>query len=61
VIPLPVHAVGGAAPMTPNEFDFRMNTRAKLGINDSERSELALKGMKGKRLSYETTTSEATA
>ena len=47
--------------MTPNEFDFRMNTRAKLGINDSERSELALKGMKGKRLSYETTTSEATA
>ncbi len=37
------------------EFDFRMNTRAKLGINDSERSELALKGMKGKRLTYETT------
>jgi transposase-like protein len=39
------------------EFDFRMNTRAKLGINDSERSELALKGMKGKRLTYETTES----
>jgi transposase-like protein len=39
------------------EFDFRMNTRAKLGINDSERSELALKGMKGKRLTYETTQS----
>ncbi len=39
------------------EFDFRMNTRAKLGINDSERSEIALKGMKGKRLTYETTQS----
>ena len=43
------------------EFDFRQNTRAKLGINDSERSEIALKGMKGKRLTYETTRSEASA
>jgi len=37
------------------EFDFRMNTRAKLGINDRERADIALKGMKGKRLTYETT------
>ena len=39
------------------EFDFRMNTRVKLGINDKERAEIALKGMKGKRLTYQTTTS----
>jgi transposase-like protein len=37
------------------EFDFRMNTRAKLGINDSQRTDLALQGVKGKRLTYETT------
>ena len=37
------------------EFDFRQNTRVKLGINDSQRAEIALKGMKGKRLTYETT------
>ena len=38
-----------------SEFDFRMNTRAKLGINDTERAEIALQGFKGKRLTYETT------
>ena len=37
------------------EFDFRMNTRAKLGINDSQRTDIALQGVKGKRLTYETT------
>jgi len=37
------------------EFDFRMNTRAKLGINDGQRADLALQGVKGKRLTYETT------
>jgi hypothetical protein len=37
------------------EFDFRMNTRAKLGINDSQRAEIALQGVKGKRLTYQTT------
>ena len=36
------------------EFDFRMNTRAKLGINDTERAEIALKGFVGKRLTYQT-------
>jgi transposase-like protein len=37
------------------EFDFRQNTRLKLGINDSQRAEIALQGVKGKRLTYETT------
>jgi transposase-like protein len=38
------------------EFDFRQNTRAKLGIDDTRRAEIALAGVKGKRLTYETTT-----
>jgi transposase-like protein len=37
------------------EFDFRMNTRAKLGYSDSDRADIALQGVKGKRLTYETT------
>jgi len=37
------------------EFDFRMNTRAKLGIDDVQRADIALAGVKGKRLTYETT------
>jgi len=36
------------------EFDFRQNTRAKLGINDVQREALAIQGAKGKRLTYET-------
>lgn len=36
------------------EFDFRQNTRERLGIDDTERSEIALKRFKGKRLTYET-------
>jgi transposase-like protein len=34
------------------EFDFRYSNRAKLGINDSERTVTALKGIVGKRLTY---------
>jgi transposase-like protein len=34
------------------EFDFRFNNRAKLGINDAQRAEIALKGIEGKRLTY---------
>lgn len=34
------------------EFDFRQNTRERLGINDSQRAEIALAGVKGKRLTY---------
>ncbi len=37
------------------EFDFRMNTRQRLGINDAQRARLAVIGGKGKRLTYETT------
>lgn len=37
------------------EFDFRQNTRQRLGIDDTQRARLALKGAVGKRLTYETT------
>jgi hypothetical protein len=41
------------------EFDFRQNSRTTLGINDQMRAEIALKGFKGKRLTYETTGGQA--
>ncbi len=34
------------------EFDFRMNHRAKLGFSDDMRTDKALSGIKGKRLTY---------
>ena len=34
------------------EFDFRYNNRSKLGVEDPERAALALKGIEGKRLTY---------
>ncbi len=34
------------------EFDFRWNTREKLGFTDTDRAEAALKGIEGKRLMY---------
>ena len=34
------------------EFDFRYNNRVRLGVGDSERADLALAGVKGKRLTY---------
>jgi len=37
-----------------SEFDFRRNTRAKLGINDSQRAAIAVAGAAGKRLMYKT-------
>lgn len=37
------------------EFDFRYSNREKLGINDVARASIALKGAKGRRLTYETT------
>jgi transposase-like protein len=43
------------------EFDFRQNTRVKLGINDEQRADMALKGFAGKRLTYQTTNREADA
>jgi len=36
------------------EFDFRYTNRVALGINDSERSDNALRGIVGKRLTYAT-------
>ncbi|MBI1220150.1 MAG: IS1595 family transposase [Rhodobacteraceae bacterium] len=36
------------------EFDFRQNTREKLGINDTMRADIALQGVVGKRLTYQT-------
>jgi transposase-like protein len=43
------------------EFDFRYNNRIALGVNDKERADRALKGVKGKRLTYRTTRREVTA
>lgn len=34
------------------EFDFRQNTRAKLGFDDVAREKYAIRGMVGKRLTY---------
>lgn len=34
------------------EFDFRYNARVTLGFNDTDRADLALKGIAGKRLTY---------
>jgi hypothetical protein len=34
------------------EFDFRYNTRIALGVNDTERTDRALKSIAGKRLTY---------
>ena len=34
------------------EFDFRWNTRTKLGFDDVQRAEIALKNIGGKRLTY---------
>jgi transposase-like protein len=36
------------------EFSFRYSHRSALGVEDVERAELALKGVKGKRLTYAT-------
>ena len=35
------------------EFDFRYNARQALGVNDGARAERALKGIVGKRLTYQ--------
>jgi transposase-like protein len=34
------------------EFDFRYNARVALGVNDKDRAEKLLRGVKGKRLTY---------
>ena len=40
------------------EFDFRYNHRAKPGFTDSERADVALKSISGKRLTYRRTARE---
>lgn len=37
------------------EFDFRYSNRAALGVTDEQRADLALKGINGKRLTYQNT------
>lgn len=37
------------------EFDFRYNNRVALGVSDQERADKLLRGVVGKRLTYETT------
>lgn len=37
------------------EFDFRYNYREKLGFDDKARADVALKGIRGKRLTYQRT------
>jgi ISXO2-like transposase domain len=37
------------------EFDFRHNERIALGVDDAERTEKAIKGATGKRLTYQQT------
>ena len=36
------------------EFDFRYSNRKATGIDDSMRADIALRGIVGKRLTYET-------
>ncbi len=36
------------------EFDFRYNNRIALGVNDTDRADVALRGVVGKRLTYRT-------
>jgi transposase-like protein len=43
------------------EFDFRYNTRSALGVEDTERTNEALKGSTGKRLTYRRTGQGANA
>jgi transposase-like protein len=38
-----------------SEFDFRYSNRVRLGVDDIERTERAIKGIVGKRLTYRTT------
>jgi transposase-like protein len=39
------------------EFDFRQNTRERLGVNDVQRAAIAVQGAAGKRLTYATSRS----
>jgi hypothetical protein len=43
------------------EFDFRYSNRIALGVNDVDRTERAIRGIIGKRLTYRTTRSQTTS
>jgi transposase-like protein len=43
------------------EFDFRYSNRIALGVDDVERTERAIRGIIGKRLTYRTTSGKAAA
>jgi hypothetical protein len=38
-----------------SEFDFRYNTRTRLGVDDAERAAMVVRGAAGKRLMYRRT------
>ena len=44
-----------------SEFDFRYSNRIKLGVDDTARTDLAMAGIAGKRLTYQTTQRSRTA
>jgi transposase-like protein len=44
-----------------DEFDFRWNTRMALGFNDTDRANITLKQIAGKRLTYRRTAGESQA
>jgi transposase-like protein len=46
------HVSPAHLPRYLNEFDFRMSNRVKLGVDDTMRTERAIKGAPGKRLTY---------
>ena len=41
------------------EFDFRYNNREALEMNDAMRTRVVIRGVAGKRLTYETVSSKA--
>jgi transposase-like protein len=47
------HVSPAHLPRYLSEFDFRMNNRVALGVNDDVRTERAVKGAEGKRLRYQ--------
>ncbi len=46
------HVSGDHLQRYCDEFDFRYSNRSALGIEDAERTDIALKGIAGKRLTY---------
>jgi transposase-like protein len=42
-----------------NEFDFRYSNREAVGVNDTMRAQIAIKGIEGKRLTYRRTNKAA--